>query len=82
MLDDEPAAESTVESFRRTYDTNLFGVLAVTYAFLPALRRSARPRIVNISSGTGSLGWNTGPERRFSAGVRARRTGPQDAATR
>ena len=41
----------------------MFGVLAVTNAFLPALRRSARPRIVNVSSGTGSLAWSTDPER-------------------
>jgi NAD(P)-dependent dehydrogenase (short-subunit alcohol dehydrogenase family) len=34
-------------------------VLAVTNAFLPALRRSAHPRIVNVSSGTGSLTWSS-----------------------
>jgi NAD(P)-dependent dehydrogenase (short-subunit alcohol dehydrogenase family) len=33
----------------------------VTNAFLPALRRSAHPRIVNSSSGTGSLTLGTGP---------------------
>jgi NAD(P)-dependent dehydrogenase (short-subunit alcohol dehydrogenase family) len=55
-----------VDSFRRTYETNVFAVLAVTNAFLPALRRSARPRIVNISSGTGSLTWSTGPDRQFA----------------
>jgi NAD(P)-dependent dehydrogenase (short-subunit alcohol dehydrogenase family) len=49
-------------TFRRVYETNVFGVVAVTNAFLPALRRSAHPRIVNISSGTGSLGWATGPQ--------------------
>jgi NAD(P)-dependent dehydrogenase (short-subunit alcohol dehydrogenase family) len=37
----------------------VFGVLAVTNAFLPALRRSGHPRIVNVSSGTGSLAWST-----------------------
>jgi NAD(P)-dependent dehydrogenase (short-subunit alcohol dehydrogenase family) len=49
-------------TFRRIYETNVFGVAAVTNAFLPALRRSAHPRIVNISSGTGSLTWATGPQ--------------------
>ena len=34
--------ETDVEVFRRTYQTNVFGVVAVTNAFLPALRRSAR----------------------------------------
>jgi NAD(P)-dependent dehydrogenase (short-subunit alcohol dehydrogenase family) len=49
-----PDAED-VGTFRRIYETNVFGVVAVTNAFLPALRRSAHPRIVNISSSTGSL---------------------------
>lgn len=54
-----------VEVFRRTYETNLFGVVAVTNAFLPVLRHSPRPRIVNISSGTGSLTWSTAPNPQF-----------------
>jgi len=57
-----PVTETGVDVFRRTYETNVFGVVAVTNAFLPALRRSAHPRIVNISSGTGSLTWATGPQ--------------------
>jgi NAD(P)-dependent dehydrogenase (short-subunit alcohol dehydrogenase family) len=54
-----PDAED-VGTFRRIYETNVFGVVAVTNAFLPALRRSAHPRIVNISSGTGSLAASAG----------------------
>jgi NAD(P)-dependent dehydrogenase (short-subunit alcohol dehydrogenase family) len=57
--------ETDVEVFRRTFETNVFGVVAVTNAFLPALRRSAHPRIVNVSSGTGSLTWSTGPNPQF-----------------
>ena len=57
--------ETEVEVFRRTYETNVFGVVAVTNAFVPVLRRSARPRIVNVSSGTGSLTWSTGPNPQF-----------------
>jgi NAD(P)-dependent dehydrogenase (short-subunit alcohol dehydrogenase family) len=60
-----PVTETDVEIFRRTYETNVFGVVAVTNAFVPALRRSAHPRIVNISSGTGSLAWSTGPNPQF-----------------
>ena len=60
-----PVTETDVEAFRRTYETNVFGVVAVTNAFLPALRRSAHPRIVNLSSGTGSLAWSTGPNPQF-----------------
>src|SRR6202020_986232 len=57
--------DTDVEVFRRTYETNVFGVVAVTNAFLPALRRSPHPRIVNVSSGTGSLTWSTSPNPQF-----------------
>jgi NAD(P)-dependent dehydrogenase (short-subunit alcohol dehydrogenase family) len=60
--DGKTADREDVGTFRRIYETNVFGVVAVTNAFLPALRRSAHPRIVNISSGTGSLTWATGPQ--------------------
>jgi NAD(P)-dependent dehydrogenase (short-subunit alcohol dehydrogenase family) len=60
--EDKPADREDLSTFRRTYETNVFGVVAVTNAFLPALRRSEHPRIVNISSGTGSLAWATGPQ--------------------
>jgi NAD(P)-dependent dehydrogenase (short-subunit alcohol dehydrogenase family) len=66
MIDGKAATEADVDSFRRTYETNVFGVLAITNAFLPALRRSAHPRIVNVSSGTGSLGWSTGLNPQFA----------------
>ncbi|MBO0833248.1 MAG: SDR family NAD(P)-dependent oxidoreductase [Actinobacteria bacterium] len=67
--DPRPAPESDVEGFRRIYETNVFGVIAVTNAFLPALRRSAHPRVVNISSGTGSLAWSTSPNPQFAFGA-------------
>jgi NAD(P)-dependent dehydrogenase (short-subunit alcohol dehydrogenase family) len=41
--------------FRRTYETNVFGTVAVTDAFLPLLHRSVMGRIVNVSSTMGSL---------------------------
>lgn len=56
-----PAQDEELEAFRRIYETNVFGPVALTNALLPALRRSNRPRIVNISSGTASLGWTEGP---------------------
>lgn len=59
------ATETDLDTLRRVYETNVFGVVAVTNAFLPALRRSVAPRVVNISSGTGSLGWSTGPNPQF-----------------
>jgi NAD(P)-dependent dehydrogenase (short-subunit alcohol dehydrogenase family) len=44
-----------VDSFRRTFETNFFGVVAVTYALLPLLQASPAGRIVNQSSVLGSL---------------------------
>jgi NAD(P)-dependent dehydrogenase (short-subunit alcohol dehydrogenase family) len=61
----EDIAGTSAEQFRRAYETNVFGLVAVTQAFLPALRRSAHPRIVNLSSGTGSLAWSSGDNPQF-----------------
>jgi NAD(P)-dependent dehydrogenase (short-subunit alcohol dehydrogenase family) len=44
-----------VDAFRQTLDTNVLGVVAVTYALLPLLRKSRAGRIVNHSSILGSL---------------------------
>jgi NAD(P)-dependent dehydrogenase (short-subunit alcohol dehydrogenase family) len=60
-----PVTEIDLDAMRQAYETNVFGVVAVTNAFLPALRRSPSPRIVNISSGTGSLGWSAAPNPQF-----------------
>ncbi|GAA3516270.1 SDR family NAD(P)-dependent oxidoreductase [Actinocatenispora rupis] len=62
LLDVAMPQDTDPDVFRRTYETNVFGVVAVTNALLPALRRSPHGRIVNISSGTGSLGDSTGPD--------------------
>ncbi|WP_433125260.1 SDR family oxidoreductase [Micromonospora sp. CA-240977] len=48
-------SEQPMEQWRQTFDTNLFGVVEVTAAFLPLIRRSAAGRIVNVSSLLGSL---------------------------
>jgi NAD(P)-dependent dehydrogenase (short-subunit alcohol dehydrogenase family) len=42
--------------FKETYETNVFGAFNVIKAFLPLLRKSAPSRIINQSSGLGSLG--------------------------
>ncbi|MFC0037274.1 SDR family oxidoreductase [Actinomadura rayongensis] len=52
-----PQMPSTVdiETVRTAVETNVLGVIRVTNAMLPLLRRSASPRIVNMSSSVGSL---------------------------
>ncbi|MEV6167032.1 SDR family oxidoreductase [Streptomyces sp. NPDC051954] len=49
------AAEVTADLMRHTFDTNVFGIVRVTHAFLPLLQRSAAPVVVNVSSGLASL---------------------------
>ena len=51
-----------LDAVRRVFEINLFGTLAVTQAMLPLLRRSASGRIVNVSSGLGSLTHNSDPD--------------------
>jgi len=48
-------SKTKMNDLRQTMDTNFFGVFAVTNAFLPLLLKSKSGRIVNISSGLGSL---------------------------
>ncbi len=61
----EDIESTNLDQLRAAYETNVFGLVAVTQAFLPALRRSAHPRIVNVSSGTGSLTWNSSENPQF-----------------
>ncbi|MDI6105204.1 SDR family NAD(P)-dependent oxidoreductase [Actinoplanes sp. NEAU-A12] len=46
---------------REVVETNVYGVIRVTNAMLPWLRRSASPRIVNVSSSVGSVTWQADP---------------------
>jgi NAD(P)-dependent dehydrogenase (short-subunit alcohol dehydrogenase family) len=50
-----PPSEASMEVVRQTYATNVFGTIAVTLAMLPLLRASYGGRIVNLTSGLGSL---------------------------
>ncbi|RYY15762.1 MAG: SDR family NAD(P)-dependent oxidoreductase [Chitinophagaceae bacterium] len=51
-----------VDEMRTVWETNVFGVVSVTQAFLPLLQKSNAARIVNVSSGLGSLTLNMNPE--------------------
>ncbi|MWA06657.1 SDR family NAD(P)-dependent oxidoreductase [Actinomadura sp. LD22] len=61
----DPPSQADLDRVRRVFDTNLFGVMRVTSALLPLLRRSPAARIVNVSSGTGSLTHMTDPGHYF-----------------
>ncbi len=63
---DGPPGTANLDAVRRVFDTNFFGTLAVTQAMLPLLRESSAGRIVNVSSGLGSLEHNGDPEWEFA----------------
>jgi NAD(P)-dependent dehydrogenase (short-subunit alcohol dehydrogenase family) len=64
--DDRPG-QASPEAVRRVFEINFFGALAVAQAMLPLLKRSKAARIVNVSSGLGSLGRHSDPNWEFSA---------------
>ncbi|WP_118974971.1 SDR family NAD(P)-dependent oxidoreductase [Taibaiella koreensis] len=55
------ASNISLEEVRSIWETNVFGVLAVYQAMLPLLRKAEHARIVNVSSGVGSLTLNADP---------------------
>lgn len=55
-----------IETLRHTYETNVFGVFAVTKTLLPLLKKSKAGRIVNLSSGLASLTQNSDPNYEFA----------------
>ncbi|MBB6000933.1 SDR family NAD(P)-dependent oxidoreductase [Streptomonospora salina] len=55
------ADEITAADLLACYDTNVFGAVRMMHAFTPLLRKSARPVVVNVSSGLGSLAAATDP---------------------
>jgi NAD(P)-dependent dehydrogenase (short-subunit alcohol dehydrogenase family) len=58
---DGQASTASLDEVRAVWETNVFGVIAVTQAMLPLLRKSTAARIVNVSSGLGSLTWIADP---------------------
>ena len=52
---DEAILEVSDDLLRKTLETNTLGALRVTRAFVPFLRKSKAPRVVNVSSGSGQL---------------------------
>jgi NAD(P)-dependent dehydrogenase (short-subunit alcohol dehydrogenase family) len=59
---DQVPSSVDLDMARAVFETNVFGVIAVTNAMLPLLRRSPAPRVVNVSSHAGSLAFNSNPD--------------------
>lgn len=61
------ASNVSLDEVRAVWETNVFGILAIYQAMLPLLRESSDARIVNVSSGVGSLTTNADPCHRYHA---------------
>jgi len=59
-------ADATADEIHSVYDTNVYGPVRVTHAFLPLLRAADHPRVVMVSSGGGSFAVVTDPAQRVS----------------
>ncbi len=58
-----PPSQSQMENLRKIFETNFFGAFAVMKAFLPLIQKAEAGRIVNVSSGLGSLTSLSNPAR-------------------
>ncbi|MFG1814308.1 SDR family oxidoreductase [Kribbella sp. NPDC049174] len=59
-------ADATADEIHSVYDTNVYGPIRVTHAFLPLLQAAENPRVVMVSSGGSSFTVVTDPEQPFS----------------
>lgn len=57
-----PTSGVTTDELRTTFDINFFGLVAVTRAMLPLIRKSTAGRIVNVTSILGSMGEHSDPK--------------------
>lgn len=62
VLGAQRASIAPINELKTVWDTNVFGTLALTQAFLPLLHQADNARIVTVSSALGSLGINSNPE--------------------
>ncbi|WP_345817633.1 SDR family oxidoreductase (plasmid) [Paraburkholderia sp. PREW-6R] len=58
-------SQQSVDSIQAVYQTNVFGPIRVTQAFVPLLKSAGQGTVVMVSSGLGSLGWLSDPDNQF-----------------
>ena len=63
----QPALSTDISMIKEVFETNVFGVIATTQAFIDLLRQSSEPRIVNVTSGLGSLTLHNDPAWKYYA---------------
>lgn len=61
----QKTSDASIKDIQNVFDTNFFGVISVTQAFLELLKKSESPRISNITSGLGSLTLHSDPSWKY-----------------
>lgn len=61
----QSALDATIDQFKAAYDTNVYGVVRVTQAFINLLKKSSEPRVVNVSSSQGSITLHSDPSYKY-----------------
>jgi NAD(P)-dependent dehydrogenase (short-subunit alcohol dehydrogenase family) len=61
----QSATGASIDAFKKVFDTNVFGVVRVTQAFIDLLQKSSEPRIVMVSSSQGSLTLSDDPTNQY-----------------
>lgn len=61
----QSAFDTSINDIQNVFDTNFFGVISVTQAFLELLKKSESARISNITSGLGSLALHSDPNWKY-----------------
>lgn len=57
----QTALDTDISVFKQVFETNFFGIVETTQAFIDLLKQSTEPRIVNVTSGLGSLTLHNDP---------------------
>lgn len=61
----QSALTASIDQFKDAYETNIYGVVRVTQAFIDLLQRSPEPRIVMVSSSQGSITLHCDPTYKY-----------------
>ncbi|WP_417351291.1 SDR family oxidoreductase [Flavobacterium alkalisoli] len=76
---EQDAQNTSLSIIKEVFETNLFGVISVTQAFLPLLKKSESPRITNVTSGLASLTLHSDPNWKYYQ-VKGAAYGPSKSA--
>lgn len=64
-MENQSAISTDLSVYKKVFDTNLFGIVLTTQLFFDLLQKSPEPRIVNVTSGLGSLTLHDDPSWKY-----------------